>query len=277
MEAPRQPVTGPIDIALVCALRCEGRPLLDKLSLSPVPGEPGLHWNGTVAMAIAGVGVDCAARAVHQLSTLADSATCWLNLGCAGGVGELGELVVAHRVSSENGDSWYPQFPFAVEQATGEVRTVARPETRYSEPVLYDMEAAGFYAQALAAASLERVHVLKVRVDGPGRAIENLSAAVIEQSIASHTPALVSWLERLAEVAIAVRGRRPPRAGVDSFLYRWHFTVSQGIQLTRVLERLNAMQVEVPDAAELGVGSAQGVLRILNQRLREDGAWEGVG
>ncbi len=264
-----------LDVGVVCALRCEGRPLIQQLGLES-SGERVFAKDG-VALAISGVGMINAQSAVRRLSAQADRATCWLNVGCAGGIGEIGELVVAHRVSTDEGDSWFPQFPFPVDQATGEVRTVAQPETRYPEPVLYDMEAAGFYPEALKLVSLERVQVIKVRVDGPEQGIDQLDAGVIERAMAEHTSFLVEWVERLAEVAKSVRSRRPDRSLVAAFQDRWRFTASQQVQLQRALERIRALEIETPQPEELNADSARAALAQLREALSRDGDSESAG
>lgn len=257
-------------MAIVCALPCEARPLVQALGLHP-GGSAGLRRNRSVALQVGGVGAEPAAAAVDRLAEHADGCTCWLNVGCAGGRGTIGELVAAHKVSRAEGEVWYPQFPFPVEEPTAEVRTVLRPETSYAKPVLYDMEAAGFYSAALKRASLERVHVLKVRVDGPEHPLDRLTAAGISDHIQRHAAAISGWVERLAEVARSVRARRPAHELTGAYLDRWHFTVSQRALLGRSLERLHALSVVPPAAADLAARDAGEALAGLDRLALEAG------
>lgn len=252
----------PVGVAVVCALRCEARPLIRRLGLISAAGT---WYSDDVALRVSGVGEECAAQTVGRLAASADDATCWLNLGCAGGRGPIGELVVAHRVSSdESDDCWYPQFPFPVAEPTVEVHSVRRPETAYLDSgTVYDMEAAGFYVPAVASASLERVHVLKVRVDGPERPLERLSADAIGAAIEARVESIAAWIDRLATLARSVRARRPEAGLVDAFLERWRFTVSQEVQLQRLLGRMHALSLPIPAVAEMdGVDS-----RVILDRL----------
>lgn len=251
-------------MAIVCALPCEARPLVQALELRP-DGSAGLRRNRSVALQVGGVGAERAAEAVDGLAGHADACTCWLNVGCAGGRGTIGELVAAHKVSRAEGEVWYPQFPFPVEEPTAEVRTVPRPETSYPEPVLYEMEAAGFYAAAIKRASLERVQVLKVRVDSPEHPVDRLTTAGISDHVRGHSDAITAWIERLAAVARSVRARRPAHELTDAYLDRWHFTASQRVLLDRSLERLYALSVVPPPAIDLAAKDAREAIAALDE------------
>lgn len=259
------------DVAIVCALRCEADPVIERFSLSP-RGDGSIWFGDRVTLARSGAGADAAAAAVERLTAHTDDASCWINLGCAGGQGPLGELVAAHRVSAAGcAESWYPQFPFPVVEPTVDVCTVASVEAGYPDPErVYEMEAAGFYRRALRRASLERVQVLKVRVDGPDHPVERLSATSISAAVAARAEAIGAWVERLAAIAATVRARRPDSAIIDAYLEWRRFSVSQQVQLRRILARLRALSIEIPPVARLDAGDAAAVLRQLGRRLEVD-------
>ncbi len=256
---------GPIDVGIICALRCEARPILGTLGLET---SAGIFRRNGVALVVSGVGTPAAARGVARLREEADAATAWINVGCGGGRGEIGQLVVAHRVVGEDGESWYPQFPFPVAEPTAEVHSISHVETEYAETAIYEMEAAGFYAKALKMASLERVHVLKVRVDGPEAPVKDLSAKRIEAFMTGRVREIDAWVERLARIATVVRGRRPSAGLIDDYLRRWHFSASQQTQLRRVLERTLALGQEIVAAGEIDARTSREVLKTLHAPLQ---------
>lgn len=240
-------------------------------------GSRGLRRNQGVGLLISGTGAERAAAAVETVAVYADASTCWINLGCAGGRGPIGELVAAHLVrdaagaGGEAGGDWYPQFPFPVAENSVEVRTVGRPQTVYDlEGVVYEMEAAGFYRAALRRASLERVQVLKVRVDGPEHPLDRVTAERVEAGVADRIDGIRAWIDRLGEVARVVRARRPDAREVQRFLDRWHFTASQRVQLERALERMRARSIPLPGASAIRAADAGEVLADLRGRLAQE-------
>ncbi len=262
-----RPDTDPVNVALICALRCEADPLIQRLRLHH--GARDQIWRGDgVLLGVSGVGSERSAQTGKRLAEWTDSATCWLNFGCAGGRGAVGDLVAAGWVEDESGERWHPQFPFPVAETVCPVFTVSAPTTDYPAEGVVEMEAAGFYRQALARASVERVHVLKLLVDGPQQPIEEVTAKYVRGEVESRVESIVNWIDCLAEVALAVRSRRPGPAAVETYLDRWHFTVSQKVQLQRVLERLHARTIDIPTVAETPASTAGQVLAFLRRRLQ---------
>ena len=259
--------TGPVDVALICALRCEAEPLIERLELE-YDAEDQLWRRSGLLLGVSGVGSERAARKVEQSTAWADPASCWLNFGCAGGRGDVGELVAAGYVEDESGERWYPQFPFPVDGPVCPVLTVSTPTTDYPPEGVVEMEAAGFYRRALTQASLERVHVLKLRVDGPDDPIGRVTAEFVRGQVEKKVEPVIDWVDRLADVARSVRARRPGPEVVETYLDRWHFTVSQRVQLQRILERLHARTSDVPAVPNMSAGTASQVLDDLRRRLQ---------
>jgi hypothetical protein len=57
--------------------------------------------------------------------------------------------------------------------------TCAEPETEYAQSALYDMEAAGFYRAASAAAPPQHIHCFKIISDNPECPVHSINREMI--------------------------------------------------------------------------------------------------
>jgi len=194
---------------LVVAMPAEARPLIEFFNLrkSGSLSSSKVFAGEGVWLVISGVGARAARLAVERLSSRTGPYVdrCWVNVGVAGHADhELGRAFLAAKIEdATTGRSWSPQVDFPHGLPTAEVRTVARPEQRYDEDVLYDMEAAAFYETAIRFSPREKVHVLKIVSDNLRRPVETVTAEAASQLVNQQLPAverLLTQLERLSAV-----------------------------------------------------------------------------
>lgn len=270
----------PTRLFILAALDCEARPIARRLDLrrssesTPRP----VYLGEGITLAVAGVGrraVETAVRFLHLYEavnrTRPDgpeatdrSEAAWLNIGIGGHRDRpLGEVVLAHRI--EDGSEappgtrfkgrsvWFPRFVFAPPCATETVRTVDRVEDEYPEPVIYEMEAAGFMASASKLASAELVHVMKIVSDGLNAPVRGISGRMVENLMESRAETIDAVARTLIALAGDRAGRHAAPPGWNALRNRWRFTETQSHQLRRLLVRWSATYPGVePEAAELG-------------------------
>ena len=198
-------------ICLVTALPAEARPLVTLLGLRPLD-HGGNHpiWAGdSAALVVSGVGKTAATVAVAHLHQRLSGSVIdgWINVGIGGHrSASLGTPILASEVRDEaSGERWSLAIPFEPPCRTETVLTVERVERLYSEAVVYDMEASGFYAAALHRGHPGLVQVLKVVSDNKESDVDRVSAARVEQLL----EASENLPDRILDIWHQYRQRKP--------------------------------------------------------------------
>ena len=258
------------------ALPAEARPVVRHLRLRTLahPGPWTIYERDSLRLIVSGIGRTAAAAACGYLHALRGSPRhgAWLNLGL-GGHGELepGAVRLAHRITcAATGATWYPMRVFASPCTGAEVCTVDRPENHYPEPVIYDMEAAAFFATAVRTTSAELVHVVKVISDNRQVPAECFDRDKVGELVGEALPVLDSLLASLSTLAGEQTRRRGPPDELDAFIGRWHFTATRRAELEKLLRRWQFLR---PDTLALEhcqtLPDARQVLACLRDTLDE--------
>ncbi len=261
-------------IHLVTALPAEARPLVRHFGLggrqagAPYP----LYRNNAMMLVVSGPGKVNAAAACAWLQTV-DSGhahSAWLNIGIAGHASlATGTGVVAHRITdTATGKSWYPpQLPGQPVPGSC-LRTVERPELRYRNDTLYDMEAAGFYPAACCCTTAELVQSFKVVSDNPAHPAAGITAKYCERLIGDQLATIATLTEILQSLQGKYAAWHAPHPDLDRLTQQWHFTVTQRHQLAALLKRWHALtQQPLMLDALYRQRQAAGVLRLLEQQI----------
>ena len=186
-------------IHFVTALDCEARPLIRRYGLKPAGshGRARFFVGESARLVVSGVGELRSAIATTALaSRFPESGEIWLNVGIAGHRdAAIGSGFIANRVSSDNSkDIYFPQSLVRAPWPGIETRTLNAPSTDYQPNCLFDMEAFGFYSAALAASTLEFIHVFKVVSDNAtNAATKALSKEAVSEQINSHLEIIESF------------------------------------------------------------------------------------
>lgn len=257
-----------IRLIIVAALADEARPLIRQLDLRPAPEKTLLpvHLSDHIALVVSGVGRRAAGAAVKYL-TLGESApqavgrafrqgsgrAAWLNVGI-GGHRDLpvGQGILAHRVEDAGWSrAWYPRFAFDPPCPTEPVRTIDHVERNYLDPVVYDMEAAGFAAAASSAVPPELIHVYKVISDTPQAPVHRLEPALVEELVRGRAEEVAGIARTLVGLADELAGVQSPPPGFEEICGRWSFTRMQQYQLRRLLAAWRENRPASPPLAAL--------------------------
>ncbi len=174
-------------IHLICALKCEAKPLIQHYGLKHLDNAEDyliyLNKEANISLTITGPGKINAATGVSYVHSLFDCrrSDAWLNIGIAGHQSiSAGQAVLAHSIKDiSNNKVWYPQIVFEPPCETAELMTIDKPSSDYEDKV-FDMEAAGFYAAASRFSTCELIHALKIISDNADQQIEDISASTVE-------------------------------------------------------------------------------------------------
>ena len=228
-------------IRLVVALAAEARPLVEHYRLERLEPEAfPVYGRDDVRLVVSGVGAFRAAAAAAYLHATTGEAplAVWLNVGIAGHRSHApGELFAAHSVAHESDP------PSLLPVARGARRPrdprgadgLHAREREFASDELFEMEAFGFYDQALRTSTAELVHCLKVVSDNRETGTERLGAAEVTERIASRLDRIVSTLDGLRALSRELEPQRAAAPATDDFERRWRFTVSQRRELVRLL------------------------------------------
>ena len=261
---------------LVVALLPEARPLIRALSLrqavSATRRNPFPIFDGDDAcLVLSGIGKVAAAGATATLAAYSEQPeAAWLNVGIAGhsrlGVGE---AMVAYEIRDRaNGAGCFPPQLFDVSVPGGKVITVDEVERAMEEDAAYEMEASGYASIARRFSTAELVQVVKVVSDGPDSDLEALTARRIEELITGRLESILELVASLRGLAGEAFSWQVELDGVEELLERWHFTVSDELELRRQLRRHRLLAPEEALPLEGLSPSTRG--REVNRRLR---AW----
>jgi hypothetical protein len=150
-----------------------------------------------LSLLISGVGAKRAAAGVNYAASLSsgESPSGWINVG-VGGHAEysLGLPVLASRIlDRSSGQKWLPQLTFESDLRSGPVVTVEEPESDYPGDAVYEMEASGFFAEAVKHTTTDLVHVLKIVSDNSSRSVRLVTASIVEELVTANLKA-IEWL-----------------------------------------------------------------------------------
>lgn len=191
-------------IHLVCALKCEAKPLLRHYQLVH-QGNFGTFISyssreSDLTLTITGPGPGNAAAGTEhahaRFASLRNEA--WLNIGIAGHRSiAVGEAVLARQIRDQSSNQvWTPEFNFVPPCRTAELLTLTEPGTGYDNRMV-DMEAAGFYASASRYSTPPLIHALKIISDNAMQPANGLSATFVEKLIANRMQTINQLLDKL--------------------------------------------------------------------------------
>lgn len=231
-------------INLICALKCEAKPLITYLKLThyaksdifPVyRDEQNLY-----SLVITQPGKINAAAGTCYVHTLLNTvrSDAWLNIGVAGHKSlALGEVVLANRIEDlANDNIYYPQLVFKPPCKTAELCTLDRPSSKYKE-VMFDMEASGFYATAIRFGSAELIHSLKIISDNNKYPKNNINKTFVEELITEKLDDINLLINELQQISSSVETLKKEPEFYLKCLSKWHFTQYEKNTLYRMLRR----------------------------------------
>ena len=261
---------------IVCALKPEARPLLDRFGLRALPDAPRIYHDAdaNISLTLSGIGKSAAAGAVARTHEYfdADRSHAWLNLGIAGHADlPLGQAVMVKKVTdAASGQTWFPSRVFPVTIPAHHLVTLDEPGTDYREE-LFDMECAGFFRAASDIATLELAQAVKVISDNAGQPMDGVNPDLASRLIKQNLPVIENITEQLLALSELLRDLNDAGPDYQAITRQRHFTVSQQHQLRATLRKWRTMQPKDRSPAELVAGkkSAAEVLRYLQDELDE--------
>ena len=193
---------------IICALKHEARPLVEHFQLIHDGGSKEFITYGNqvsgLSLTVTGTGLDAAAHGTAFVIAYHNAGVndAWLNIGIAGHASlPVGTPVLVTRVLSQDDNrTWMPVINFPHDLDTSDLLTVSQTVSEYARGRMYDMEAAGFFQEASASGTPDRVHCLKIISDNRDHPAENVSAVMVRQLITQNLRAIEFVINKLKQI-----------------------------------------------------------------------------
>ena len=243
-------------VCIITALPAESRVFIDALKLRHVQLRGlRLYASEHYLLLQTGIGKLNAASATAALLQTRPDVTAVINAGIAGGKAELGSVHLAHHVQdAASGRQWYPHLPprRTVGHMPGSsIHTVDKPDSAYTDGVLFDMEAAGIFSAASTYLSTEAVHAVKVISDNPEQGLDTITPELATQLMQASLPAIhqlsdwhrTAWQHGNDDSAIEQCNQ--------DILAAVRHSVSDAHQLRRLLQQYQTLTGKTPEPQQL--------------------------
>lgn len=234
-------------INLVVALPCEAQPIIKYFKLRKTGHAKAftVYSNENIRLIISGVGKLFSGAATAYLYALSDplQPQAWLNIGIAGHHGaEIGAGLLAHKVTdSATAHCFYPGLIFEGVGATAEILTVDQLERDFRKNVIYEMEAAGFYAVAARFSSCELIHCYKVVSDNLQSGCTGIDKQFVSHLVTDQLDAIEALVQEISVLLKIVVETPSVQKDFLALNQKYHFTVTQRSQLRQLLRRWYAL------------------------------------
>lgn len=263
---------------LVLAHKLEAMPLVAQFGLRQCSVAPLVYANEKGLQLIVGCeGVLAAQAAVQHLAAGQDQGAQpgWLNIGIAGHQSrDIGDSLLANKiVHRASGECHYP-IPLFTNFNAGELHTVDKPEYDYPEDVAYDMEAAGFYAAASRYTTLELVQCFKVVSDNRVQNADLVSAESVKKLLADKLETITQLVECMLDLQATYAGFSTAPGELQQLLGKVHLTVTQQVQVKRLLQRYHAfgMHQQLQDLLKINDLNGRELVQMMETTLQSAGA-----
>lgn len=269
-------------INILTALAPEARPLIDNFRLKKRRDINGfaIYYNAEMTLIVSGIGKQSATAATGYLQGLQHTAqsshltTAWLNIGIAGSAQHpIGQDILAHKILDQtNAATYYPTLCFELPCPSATVTTVEQPITDYQlmqdtlghDDMVFDMEAAAFFATAARFSTAEIIHCYKVISDNPENPTHTVTPAIASELIHARIETINQMIEIIKSLQreLSVTGLHHPEHNMIINLFR--FSVTQQHQLHRLLQRWQAL-TDKSVLESIDTAKGQSAKRILEQ------------
>lgn len=236
-------------IHIICALKCEAKPLIAYYHLKHSDNSSSfplyIGQDKEMSLTISGVGKinAAAATAFTHVFLNARRQDVWLNIGVAGHKYlDIGEIRLGHKITDQaNHHIWYPQIVCALPCQSQEVLSCDQLITDYESNILsgpvFEMETAGFYAIASRFASSELTHVIKVISDNQRQPTTKITESFINDLLESNLIIVNQILESLALLAKDLESPDILPKYYEHMIEQWRFTQAERNRLKSCLNR----------------------------------------
>ena len=233
----------------VIALRAEAIPIIEAFKMKILDNQSlfPIYANETTghALVISGIGSIKSAAAATFLKNYLQikNYTAWINLGIAGFSRDpIGEIYQAVKVvSKESGAVFFPGLRLSKILPAETLVTVSKPESKYNEPVLYDMEAAGFCELVPSFSCNELTYVIKIVSDTANSSSTLITKNLVRDLIEKQLPKILGVLGQIEILVQEEKKRLSLPDEVEDFEQNFRFTETSKHQFREIYRKWKIM------------------------------------
>ena len=261
----------------VVALKAEAQPVISILNLRSISNDLNfpIYTNAETghALVISGVGTVKSAVAATYLRIVCKvkSFAAWINFGIAGYYSEpVGQIIQAIKVSDlARNKSYFPGVRLTKIIAIAPLYTVSQVEKAYSQPALFDMEAAGFCEIVPSFCCNELMFVFKVVSDTPKTSVETISKKQITKLILQNTEKIYELISEISHIVDGEKVRLSTPEEVLKCLEIYHFSATTKHRFLQVYRKWKTAFPErsLIDSSR-SISSAKGLIYRLESELK---------
>ena len=199
------------------------------------------NHSGTEWLIKTGIGaLSCAAGTGFLMGLFGeDDELAFVNVGISGSQrGTIGSAYLVHKVIDvADKKSFFPGMTRFGRCPTETCRTVKEPSSTYPEQGLYDMEGSAFFRTAKRRTDIDSISLIKVVSDTPTHPLSDLKIPDIEPLILGAEALVNDVAEKLKDATKTASERRRSPLGFQAMIATFDFSVSERIQLEKLLRR----------------------------------------
>lgn len=257
---------------IYAALPCEAKPIIEfyRLKKATAINSFAVYVNNEICLTVTGIGKIAMAAGIAYTQALFTSAqnSVMLNVGIAGHKNHATSSVfLIDKITDVDSErQYYPPLIFTPPCPTHSLQTAAKPQFIYHPLHLCDMEASAFYETATRFSSGELVQCLKIISDNESSPAQNIQAKQVSELIDAQLSTIATALKELTKRADLLAASQPTE--FVRLLNQYHFSVTEQIQLKKLLSRWNLVEGE--SRIKFATGSPKNgkeFLNLLNQHL----------
>ena len=264
------------DCYFFAALPCEAKPLINHFKLKKELSVTAftIYRNANITLTVTGLGKSAMAAGVAYTLALfpASCLPVLLNIGIAGHRSyELGSIFAVEKITDQETErKYYPQWVIAPPCPTHTLITVAQAQSNYASDSLYEMEASAFYEIAIRFSSSELIHCIKIISDNQDNPSVQIKPVQVSQWLMDALPIIEKMRQQLGRLAELSQSSNAD--SYTEFITRWHFTSSEKIRLSSLLNKRTILIKNKPlSLIEMPQSTAKEVLNYLREELdRQD-------
>jgi len=234
-------------VCLCTALPAESRPLIEHFQLTSERSRGIRCYTGKgICLVETGIGKLKAATVVSALLHSNESVDALINIGIAGGTGELGSVYLANSITDKASNKrWYPHLPsqrVMKDRPTIAVHTVDVPSDDYQADRIFDMEASGVLTAGSTYLDNTRIQCIKVVSDNPTSDITDISKDKVSDWIGHCVEPVASLVDYFHSHPLSDEDK-PDDIGhlIKQLSKRIRISVSDSHIITRLLQRHHAL------------------------------------
>ncbi|MAN25204.1 MAG: hypothetical protein CME10_13145 [Gemmatimonadetes bacterium] len=224
------------------ALPSEARPLIDFYQLHQYsnPSPFRMFKSDEVCLVISGQGKIATAAAISATAThFHEEPGPWINVGIVGHASApIGEIYLVNQaVEHSTKLTYYPSIPFDTPLRGSKIITYDKPNSKYTEDCLYDMESSAFFYIGQQFIPAEFAQSIKIVSDNFKHPFKKIKSKDVSEHIGSAIEKITLLTDCMSPLVASWNKIESDPCFYNETLTRWKFSKTQQAELRKLLRQ----------------------------------------